>query len=88
MPYIKFPFYIAILCCFKNSFFSSIINGWSKLDKNSTNPENYEVYGKSSLRFKVPSASSNCNCQNPKGKKLIIGFGLSHLHYHEFKVIF
>ena len=68
---------------FKNTFFSSTILEWSKLDPSLRNSGSYNVFKDSILKF----IRKVFPCQNPKGIKLLarLRLGLSHLRQHKFK---
>ena len=72
---------------FKNSFFSSVIIEWNKLDLNIRNSENSFIFKEKFLKFIRPSGNSVFKCYSPKGIKLLmrLRLGLSHLPEHKFK---
>ena len=72
---------------FQNSFFSSAVIEWNKLDLNIRNSESLNIFKKTLLNFIRPSGSTVFNCHNPKGVKLLtrLRLGLSHLREHKFK---
>ena len=72
---------------FRNSFFSSTVIKWNKLDPNICNLESLNIFKKTLLNFIRPSGSTVFNCHNPKGVKLLTRsrLGLSHLREHKFK---
>ena len=56
---------------FKNSFFSSTISEWNKLDSGIPNSESSSVFRKNILHFIRPVPNYIYNCNNPEGVKLI-----------------
>ena len=72
---------------FKNTFFSSTIMEWNKLDWEIKSSESIATFKKRILSFIRPSANSKSNCHNPRGIKLLsqLRLGLSHLREHKFK---
>ena len=75
---------------FRNSFFSSAVIEWNKLDLNIRNSESLNIFKKTLLNILRPSVSTVFNCHNPKGVKLLtrLRLGLSHLCEHKFKYSF
>ena len=73
--------------CFKNSFFSSVIIEWNKLDPSLRRCDSYNVFRNNILKFIRLSSNLFFNCYNPIGIKYItqIPLGLSHLREHKFK---
>ena len=72
---------------FRNSFFPSAVIEWNKLDLNTCNSENLNIFNKTILNFMRSSGSTVFNCHNLKGVKLLTRFrlDLSHLREHKFK---
>ena len=72
---------------FQNYFFPSAVIEWKKLDQNTCNSENLNIFKKKLLKFIRPSGDSVFRCHNPKGIKLLTRprLGLSHLREHKFK---
>ena len=72
---------------FQNSFFSSAVIEWNKLDLNIRISERFNIFKKTRLNFIRPSGSTVFNCHNPKGFKLLstLRLGLTHLREHNFK---
>ena len=66
---------------FKNSFFSSTIIEWNKLDHNIRNSSSFNIFRKSILNFISPSANSLFNCHNPKESNLSLDGGLVLVTY-------
>ena len=56
---------------FKNSFFSSTISEWNKLDLSLRNSESFLTFKKNILQFIRPTCNTVYDCHNPKGIKLI-----------------
>ena len=56
---------------FKNSFLTSAIIQWNKLDINLRNSRNLFIFKKQILQFMLPSSNSMQNSHNPKGVKLM-----------------
>ena len=75
---------------FKNSFFSSAISEWNKLDLNIRNSASLNPFKKKLLNFIRPCANSIFDIHNPLGIKLLtrLHLGLSHLHEHKFRHCF
>ena len=77
-----------MLIIFFSKFFSSaVVIEWNKLDQNTRNSENLNIFKKKLLQFIRPSANSVFRCHNLKGVKLltILRLFLSHLREHKFK---
>ena len=72
---------------FQNSFFPSVVIEWNKLDQDTCNSENLNIFKKKLLKFIRPSGKSVFRSHNPKGVKLLtrLRLGLSHLREHKFK---
>ena len=72
---------------FRNSFFSSTITEWNKLDCDIRNSDSLNVFKLSLLKFVRPVANSVFEINNPYGLKLLtrLRLGLSHLRYHKFR---
>ena len=72
---------------FRNSFFSSAVIEWNKLELNIRNSESLNIFKKTLLNFIRPSGSTVFNCHNSKGVKLLtrLRLGLNHLCEHKFK---
>ena len=72
---------------FENSFFTSTVIEWNKIDKNIRKPESLSTFKKSILKFIRTSQKGVYNCHNPKGINLITRYrvGLIHLGKHRFK---
>ena len=72
---------------FKNSFLSSTIIEWNKLDPGLRKAQSLSLFQTNILKFIEPSPNSVYNCHNPKGLKFItrLRLGLSHLREHKFK---
>ena len=75
---------------FRNSFFTSVVMEWSKLDLNIRNSESLNTFNETLLNFIRPSGSTVVICHYPKGVKLLtrLRLGLSHLREHKFKYSF
>ena len=56
---------------FKNTFFSSTILEWNKLDPSFRNLATYNVFKYSILKFIGPSPNKIFQCHNAKGIKLV-----------------
>ena len=56
---------------FQNSFFSSVVIEWNKLDQNISNSESLIIFKKTLLKFMRPPGSNIFNCHNSKGVKLL-----------------
>ena len=71
---------------FKNTFFSSAIIEWSKLDLSIQNSESLGIFKSNILKFFRPTPRSFFNCYNHKGIRLMAGLrlGLSRLREHKF----
>ena len=72
---------------FKNTFFTSAILEWNKLDLSLRNSASCNVFRNSILKFIRSSPNKISQCHNPKGIKLVtrLRLGLSHLREHKFK---
>ena len=72
---------------FKNSFFSSAITEWNKLDCYIRNADSFKVFKKLLLSFIRPIPNSIYNMHNPLGVKYLttLRIGFSHLKEHIFK---
>ena len=72
---------------FKNSYFSSTIIEWNKLDSDIRNSETFNIFKSKILKFIRPTAISIFGCHNSIRVKLItrLRLGLSHLREHKFK---
>ena len=72
---------------FKNSFFTSTITEWNKLDCYIRNAESFKVFKKRLLTFIRPMPNSIYNIHNPLGVKYLtrLRIGFSHLKEHKFK---
>ena len=72
---------------FKNSFLSSTITEWNKLDPGLSKAQSLSLFQTNILKFIQPSPNSVYNCHNPKGLKFItrVRLGLSHLREQKFK---
>ena len=72
---------------FKNSYISSTIIKWNKLDSNIGNSEILKIFKSKILKFIRSTVKSIFGCQNRIGVKLLarLLLGLSHLRKHKFK---
>ena len=70
---------------FKNSFFSSVITEWNRLDLNIRSSVSLNIF-KNLLNFIQPCGNSIFDLHNPLGIKLLtrLRLGLNHLHEHKF----
>ena len=70
---------------FKNSFFSSAITEWNRLDLNIRSSVSLNTF-KNLLNFIQPFGNSIFDIHNPLGIKLLtrLRLGLNHLHEHKF----
>ena len=75
---------------FRNSFFSSSIVEWNKLNREVRNFENIRIFKKRLSKFTRPSPNNIFDIYNPYGIKLLtrLRLGLSHLSEHKFKHAF
>ena len=73
--------------CFKNSFFSSTLNDWYKLDETIRNSESISIFKSRLLSFIRPLESNVYNIFDPIGLKLLtrLRLGFSHLNEHRFR---
>ena len=62
---------------YKNSFFPSSIIGWSNLDPNLQNSENFGIFKNNILKFIRPKPNSFFNCCSLQGVRLITRLRLS-----------
>ena len=62
--------------CFKNSFFSSTLNDWYKLDETIRNSESISIFKSRLLSFICPLESNACNIFDPIGLKFLTRLGL------------
>ena len=71
---------------FKNTFFSSAIIEWDKLDPAIQNAESLGIFKSNILEFIRPTPRAFFNCYNHKGIRLMTWLwpGLSHLREHKF----
>ena len=71
---------------FKNTFLSSAIIEWNKLDLAIRNAESLGIFKSNILKFFRPTPRSFFNCYNHKGIRLMtrLRLGLSHLREHKF----
>ena len=71
----------------RNSFFSSTVIEWNKLDNNIRNSESVSAFKKQILKFIRPSPNSTFKVLNTHETKLLtrLRVGLSHLHEHKFR---
>ena len=71
----------------KNSYISSIIIEWNKLDQDIRYAESYALFRKHLLSFIRPEASGIFNVHNAKGITLLtrLRVGFSHLKEHKFR---
>ena len=71
----------------RNSFFSSTVIEWNKLDNNIRNSESVSAFKKQILKFIRPSPNSTFKVLNTHEIKLLtrLRVGLSHLHEHKFR---
>ena len=83
----KLPHFKVKHTYFKNSFFSSTVIEWNKLDLDIRNSVNLISFKSKVLKFIRPSENSIFLCNNPKGIQLLtrLRLGLSHLREHKFK---
>ena len=72
---------------FKNSFFSSSVIEWNKLDSRLRKVKSLTDFKKNILSFIRPKANSAFNWNSSKGLKFVtrLRLGLSHLREHKFK---
>ena len=75
--------------CFKNSFFSSTLNYWYKLDETIRNSDSILIF-KSRLSLICPLESNVFNIFDPIGLKFLtrLRLGFSHLNNIGFDIIF
>ena len=73
--------------CFKNSFFTSTLSDWFKLDVTIRNSESISVFKSRLLSFIGPVPSNVYNIFDPTGLKLLtrLRSGFSHLYEHRFR---
>ena len=73
---------------FKNSFFSSAITEWNRLDLNIRNSASLSAFKKNLLNLILPRANNIFDVHNPIRIKLLtrLHLGLSHLHEHKFRL--
>ena len=71
---------------FKNTFFSSAIIEWNKLDPGIWKAESLGILKSNILKFLKSTPRSFFNCYNYKGIRLMtrLRLGLSHLREHKF----
>ena len=76
-----------LIIFFPKFFSSSVVIEWNKLDQNTRNSENLNIFKKKLFQFIRSSGSSVFRCQSLKGFKLltILRLFLSHLWQHKFK---
>ena len=81
------PFFKVKHNIFQNSFFTSVVIVWKKLDQSICNSKNLNIFKKKLLKFICPSGNSFFRCHNPKGVKLLTKLRLaqSHRREHKFK---
>ena len=74
---------------FKNTFFSSTISEWNKLDRDIRSCNSLNVFKLSFSKFVRPVANSVFDINIPYGLKLLtrLRFGLSQLRYRKFRHI-
>ena len=72
---------------FKNSFFTSTLSDWFKLDVTIRNSESISVFKSRLLSFIGPVPSNVYNIFDPRGLKLLtrLRSGFSHLYEHRFR---
>ena len=72
---------------FKNSYFTSAIIEWIKLDSHIRNSETHNMFKSRILKFIRPTESSIFGRHNLKRVRLLtrLRLGLSHLREHKFK---
>ena len=72
---------------FKNTFFTSIIIEWNKLDRAIRNSTSFNSFKESILKFIRPAPNSIFQCHNPKGIKYLtrLRVNFSHPRDHKFK---
>ena len=75
---------------FKNSYFSSTVIEWNRLDSNICNSETLSIFKSKTLKFIRPTGNYIFSCHNPIGVKLLtrLRLGLSHLCEHKLKQSF
>ena len=75
---------------FKNSYFSSTIIEWDKLDSNIRNSETLNTFKSNIFKLIRSTANSIFGCNNLIGVKLLtrLRLGLSHLREHKFNYSF
>ena len=73
-----------------NTFFSSTITEWNKLDLSIRKSISLNIFKSRLLRFVRPLENCVFTCHNPIGIKYLtrIRLGFSHLRYHKFKHCF
>ena len=71
----------------KNTFFSSAIIEWNKLDPQIQNAPNLNIFKKNILKFIRSTANNIFASHNLKGIKHLtrLRLGISHLYKHQFK---
>ena len=74
----------------KNSFFSSAVIEWNKLDSRLRKVNSFTNFKKNILIFIRPKANCDFNSNSPKGLTFLtrLRLGLSHLRKHKFKYSF
>ena len=74
----------------KNSFFSSAVIEWNKLDSRLRKVNSFTDFKKNILIFIRPKANCDFNSNSPKGLTFLtrLRLGLSHLRKHKFKYSF
>ena len=72
--------------CFKNSFFSSTLNDWYKLDETIRNSESISIFKSRLLSFIRPLESNVYNIFDPIGLKFLTRLRLGFSHLNESSV--
>ena len=73
---------------FRNSFFTSAVIEWNKLELNIRNSESLNIFRKSLLKFIRPSGSSVLNWHNRRGVQLLIWLRLGSPLYTPVLLIY
>ena len=75
---------------FKNTFFSSTIIEWNKLDPAIGNSASFNSFKESIVKLIRPATNSIFQCHKPKGIKYLtrLQMNFSHLRDHKFKHAF
>ena len=84
---LNIPHYYCRIDKSKNSFFSNVINEWSKLDKKIKGATSFFLFKASLLEIGHPHENSTHRIHNPVGIRLLtrLRLGLSHLNEQKFR---